>query len=147
MENDLKRIMAIDVGTKRIGVALSDPFKLFASQTFLVLINKSHKAAVLDIVKIADENNVCKIVFGLPYHMNGDEGEMVKYVKKFAALFNEYPYKIDFMDERLTSSQAEDILKFKKVKYSKKNNKGIIDKTSACIILESYLNQFGKGKI
>ena len=74
--------------------------------------------------------------------MNGDEGEMVKFVKEFAQHFEQYNYKIDFMDERLTSSQAEDLLKQKKIKYSK--NKGLVDQTSACLILESYLNQFEK---
>lgn len=49
------------------------------------------------------------------------------------------------MDERLTSSQAEDLLKQKKIKYTK--NKGLVDQTSACLILECYLNQFEKGSI
>lgn len=142
METDLRRIMALDVGTKRIGVAISDPFKLFASQKFLVLNDKEFQNAVNEIIKIAKDNNVYKIVFGLPYHMNGDEGEMVNFVKEFSQHFKEYDFKIDFMDERLTSSQAEDLLKQKKVKYSK--NKGLVDQTSACLILESYLNQFEK---
>ncbi|OLA95097.1 MAG: hypothetical protein BHW64_00310 [Candidatus Melainabacteria bacterium LEY3_CP_29_8] len=143
MENDLTRVMALDIGTKRIGVALSDPLKLFASQKFLVLNSNNPENAVNDIIQIAQDNNVSKIVFGLPCHMNGDEGEMVKYVREFAQHFNNYSYIIDFIDERLTSSQAEDILKKKKVKYSK--NKGLVDQTSACLILESYLNQYGKG--
>lgn len=142
METDLRRIMALDVGTKRIGVALSDPFRLFASQKFLVLNDKKIENVLEEINKIAKDNNVYKIVFGLPYHMNGDEGEMVKFVKEFAQHFEQYNYKIDFMDERLTSSQAEDLLKQKKIKYSK--NKGLVDQTSACLILESYLNQFEK---
>ena len=145
METDLRRIMALDVGTKRIGVAISDPFKLFASQKFLVLKDKKSQNAVNEIVKIAQDNNVYKIVFGLPYHMNGDEGEMVKFVKEFSEYFKDYDYIIDFMDERLTSSQAQDLLKHKKIKYSK--NKGLVDQTSACLILESYLNQFEKGII
>ena len=77
--------------------------------------------------------------------MNGDEGEMVQFVKEFARNFKQYNYEIDFMDERLTSSQAEDLLKQKKIKYTK--NKGLVDQTSACLILESYLNQFEKGSI
>ena len=142
MEIDLRRIMALDVGTKRIGVAISDPFKLFASQKFLVINDNKSQNAVNEIIKIAKNNNVYKIVFGIPYHMNGDEGEMVKFVKEFSKYFIEYDYKIDFMDERLTSSQAEDLLKQKKIKYTK--NKGLVDQTSACFILESYLNQFEK---
>ena len=89
METDLRRIMALDVGTKRIGVALSDPFKLFASQKFLVLNDKKIENVLEEINKIAKDNNVYKIVFGLPYHMNGDEGEMVKFVKELTSLLSE----------------------------------------------------------
>ena len=64
METDLRRIMALDVGTKRIGVALSDPFKLFASQKFLVLNDKKIENVLEEINKIAKDNNVYKIVLG-----------------------------------------------------------------------------------
>lgn len=133
----LNRIMALDIGDKRIGVAFSDPFGLFVSRTALVL-RKNDKAAIKEIENYCTEYNVQKILVGVPYNMDGTFGFQAKKNIDFIEPLKE-KYEIIYRDERLTSFEAEEALKKENVKYTK--NKGIVDTRSACIILEDYLGE------
>ena len=93
------------------------------------------KTAIEQIVKIAQENNVKKIVIGIPYNMNGTQGEQAKDCKDFASKIQ--GFEIIYEDERLTSDAAEENLRAKKIDFRK--DKGLVDIESACIILEQYL--------
>ncbi len=133
----LNRIMALDIGDKRIGVALSDPFGLFVSQTELV-IRKNDKEALSEIEALCKLYSVNEILIGVPYNMDGTFGfQAQKNVDFIAPLLDKY--KIIYRDERLTSFEAEEKLKKENVKYTK--NKGLVDIESACIILEDYLGE------
>lgn len=133
----LNRIMALDIGDKRIGVAFSDPLGLFVSKTALVL-RKDNASALKEIENYCIEYNVQKILVGVPYNMDGSFGFQAKKNLDFIEPLKG-KYEIIYRDERLTSFEAEEDLKKENVKYTK--NKGIVDIRSACIILEDYLGE------
>ena len=135
---DIKdRILCLDVGNKRIGVAVSDPFHLFATEVGLIQRTSDAKA-ISEIEKYCTEYSVKEIVIGLPYNMDGSVGEQAQKTMEFAKKISN-KYKIIFHDERLTSFEAEQLLKKEKKKYTK--NKGLVDIKSACLILQSYLGE------
>lgn len=130
------KVMALDIGTKRIGVALSD-FLLMLANGHSCLDRQPENKALENIQNIAKDNHVQKIVVGIPYNMDGTQGEQAEDCKNFASKIKNY--EIIFEDERLTSEQAEENLRAKKIDFRK--NKGLVDIESACIILEQYLSR------
>lgn len=133
----MHRVMALDIGTKRIGVALSD-FLLVTASGHSCVERVPREQAIEKIKQIAIENKVKKIVAGVPLNMDGTKGaqadDCINFAKNFANDF-----EIIFEDERLTSEQAEENLRSKKIDFRK--NKGLVDIESACIILEQYLSK------
>lgn len=138
MENDLYRIMALDYGDVRIGIALSDLQRIIATgkeNYTRVSLEKDIK----HILSIANENNVREIVVGLPINMDGTKGERVEKTYKFVDELKKFTdIKFTFLDERLTSVQAEKLLISSNVRREKR--KQVIDKLSATIILQDYLS-------
>lgn len=138
MDNSYYRIMALDYGDVRIGIALSDVTRFLASG----YENYTRKSLVCDcehIAKIASDNNVKIIVLGLPLNMDGSKGIRVEKTYEFAEELKKYTScEIDFLDERLTSVSAEKILISADV--SRKKRKQVLDKLSATIILQDYLD-------
>ena len=130
------KVMALDIGTKRIGVALSD-YLLMLSNGHSCVDRTPEDKALETILKIASENNVKKIVVGIPYNMDGTQGAQAQDCRDFASKI--IGYEIIFEDERLTSDAAEENLRAKKIDFRK--NKGLVDIESACIILEQYLSR------
>ena len=129
--------MALDIGTKRIGVALSD---------YLHVVSNGHSCvsrvpesdAIEQIKKIAKENNVEKIIVGVPFNMDGTQGAQADDCKNFSKNFVD-SFEIIYEDERLTSDLAEENLRNRKIDFRK--NKGLVDIESACIILEQYMSR------
>ena len=132
----MHKVMALDVGTKRIGIALSD-YLLMLANGHSYIQREPENSAIETILKIARENNVQKIVVGLPLNMDNTEGIQAKDCKDFASKLKDY--EIIFEDERLTSDTAEENLRNKKIDFRK--DKGLVDIESACIILEQYLSR------
>lgn len=133
----MHKIMALDIGTKRIGIALSDFLHILANgHSFIDRLPEA--AAIEKIKQIATENKVEKIVVGVPINMDGTQGNQAKDCIDFSTHFKK-DFEIIFEDERLTSDQAEENLRMKKIDFRK--NKGLVDIESACIILEQYLNK------
>ena len=128
--------MALDIGTKRIGIALSD-YLLILANGHSYIPREPEDKAIETILKIAKENHVEKIVAGLPLNMDGTKGFQADDCKDFASKIK--GYEIIFEDERLTSSTAEENLRAKKIDFRK--DKGLVDIESACIILEQYLSR------
>lgn len=128
------KIMALDVGTKRIGIALSD-YLLMLSNGHSYISREPEDKALDTIYKIAKENNVQKIVVGIPLNMDGTKGFQAENCEEFASKIK--GYEVLFEDERLTSDTAEENLRAKKIDFRK--DKGLVDIESACIILEQYL--------
>ncbi len=130
------KVMALDIGTKRIGVALSD-YLLMLANGHSCIQRQPETKALEEIQKIAKENNVKKIVCGVPLNMDGTKGFQADDCIEFANKIQ--GYEIIFEDERLTSDTAEENLRNKKIDFKK--NKGLVDIESACIILEQYLSR------
>ena len=128
--------MALDIGTKRIGIALSD-FLLMLANGHSYIAREPEEKALETIYKIAKDNHVEKIVVGIPLNMNGTKGFQAENCEEFASKIK--GYEIIFEDERLTSDTAEENLRAKKIDFRK--DKGLVDIESACIILEQYLSR------
>lgn len=142
MENSYYRVMALDYGDVRIGIALSDVTRFLAGG----YENYTRKNIDIDckhIAEIIENNNVKIVVLGLPINMDGSKGKRVEKTYEFAEKLKEFTTaKIDFLDERLTSISAEKILISADV--SRKKRKDVLDKLSATIILQNYLDMNSK---
>lgn len=128
--------MALDIGTKRIGIALSD-FLLVTATGHSYIPREPEDKALETIYKIAKENHVEKIVAGLPVNMDGTKGFQAQNCEEFVSKIK--GYEVIFEDERLTSDTAEQNLRERKIDFRK--DKGLVDIESACIILEQYLSR------
>lgn len=133
------RIMALDVGDKKIGVALSDPLKI-TSQGLETYIRKNNDEDYKYFAELIKNNSVEILVAGLPKNMNGTEGPQAEKVKEFINKLKQYTdVRVDFADERLTTMEAEKMLISGDV--SRKNRKKVIDKVAANLILQNYLQR------
>ena len=132
----MHKVMALDVGTKRIGVALSDFLQVIAVPHSCIPRQPEAKA-IEEIIKIAKENRVEKIVIGVPVNMDGSIGSQAQDCINFSQKI--VGFDIILEDERLTSEEAEERLKERKVNFQKNN--GLVDIESACVILEQYLGK------
>ena len=133
------RIMALDVGDKRIGVALSDPLKITAQglTTFERTILKEDVEGIWQLIR---EHDVTELVVGLPKNMDGSQGYKVDDVKFFVdQLLKKGDIAVHWVDERLTTVSAERTLL--EADVSRKKRKKVIDKMAATIILQSYLER------
>ena len=130
------KIMALDVGTKRIGIAISDFLHVIAVPHSYIS-RKPEEAAIAEIIKIAKKNQVEKIIVGVPINMDDSVGPQAQDCIEFSQKINGFDIILE--DERLTSEEAEERLRFRKVDFRK--NKGLVDMESACVILEQYLRK------
>jgi putative Holliday junction resolvase len=132
------RILAIDYGSQRIGIAISDPTGTLARPLPFVLAKGDAKLAreIADLVK---KEQAELILLGLPRHMNGDLGEAAEKVKAFSAFLEKAtPIKIKFIDERLSTVQASRQLQESGKDSRKQRDK--IDSASAAVLLQCYLD-------
>lgn len=133
------RILAMDVGDRRIGMAVSDPMG-WTAQGIDTLVRKNDRYDVEKIKKVINEYDPEKLVLGLPRNMNGTLGPQGEKVKKFGELLKEEVYEgqIIYWDERLTSVQANRIMIDADVR--RKKRKENVDMMAAIFILQSYLD-------
>ncbi len=132
------KIMGIDYGDKRVGVALSDSLGITA-QGYKTLENTGGKKLFLSLSQIINEQNVEEIVIGLPKNMDSSEGFRADATKEFAERLKKYTDKpIVFWDERLTTVAAHGFLSDLDIRGAKR--KALVDTVSAALILEGYLN-------
>ncbi len=131
------RILAIDYGKKRVGVAVTDPLQIIANGLTTVSSNEILKF----IVDYVSKENVEKIVVGLPKTMKGEESESMKYITPFmASLKKKVPnIPVEMFDERFTSVLAHRAIIEGGVKKMDRRNKALVDEVSATIILQSYM--------
>lgn len=131
--------LGLDVGRKRIGVAGCDGTGLIA--TGLTTIERQSFAQdVARVQQIVQERQVQVLVVGLPYSMNGSIGFQAKQVQKYAQrLAKALQLPLEYIDERLTSVEAEQLLQVEK--RSPSRHKGLIDRKAAAIILQQWLDQ------
>lgn len=139
------RILALDVGTKTVGIAVSDELGWTAQGLVTLKIeeNKPTSHIYEQIAKLVDEYKVEKVVVGLPKNMNGSIGPRGEACQQFANELAEHiPCSIVMWDERLTTVAAEKMLISADV--SRKKRKKVIDKMAAVMILQGYLDHMTK---
>ena len=134
----MNKIMAIDYGDARTGVAISDLLCSIVGSTTVVPSRNTEKA-IMDIVKLARDNMVGTIVVGLPRNMDGSEGPRAELCRAFAEKLGEATgLPIKMWDERRTTVEAHNILS--EHNYHGKKRKNTVDAVAASLILEGYLN-------
>jgi len=132
------RILGIDYGDSRVGVAVSDPLCMTA-QGVKTVKNRGHENLINDISEIINEYNPDKIVIGLPKNMDGTVGFRGEETYKFKdALGEVYKGEIILWDERLSTVSAAGFLNATNTRGKKRKN--VIDTVAACIILENYMS-------
>jgi len=133
----MTRLLALDLGERRIGVAISDPTRTVARP--LVTIDRASKQEDVDAInELVDEHSVSRIVVGLPLSLDGSEGPQARSVRRYAEfLSNALVMPIDFWDERYSTVEAGEILRTKK---RRKKGRGEVDAMAAALILQAYLD-------
>ena len=132
------KIMGIDYGDARTGVAISDLMCGIVGST-CVVPSRNREKAIADIVKLAKDNMVGEIVVGLPRNMDGSEGPRAELCREFGKLLGEATgLPIQMWDERRTTVEAHNILS--QHNYHGKKRKNTVDAVAASLILEGYLN-------
>ena len=133
------RILGVDYGAKRIGIALSDPLKTFA-YPHATIKNDSKTWNELD--SLITEKNIVKIILGYPYREDGKQPALSSAITRFKEILEKkYKLEVILWDERYTSSIATEMMILSKNKRSKRRDKGIVDRNAAAIILQEYLNE------
>lgn len=136
------RIMGLDVGSKTVGVAISDPLVFTAQGLEIIKIDEESGNFGFDrLAELVKEYKVDKFVVGLPKNMNNTSGPRVEasqaYGDKITELFN---LPVEYQDERLTTVQAERML-VEQADISRGKRKKVIDKLAAQLILQNYLDR------
>lgn len=133
------RILSIDYGKKRIGLALTDPMKIIASPLKTIQAGKNAQETVDILLKEIASHDIETIVIGLPLHLSNEESETSLLVRKLKEdLEAKISIPIILWDERLTSKQVERVMMEGNVKRKKRSQH--VDTLSATLILQSYLD-------
>tara|TARA_B100000427_G_scaffold217500_1_gene181640 strand:+ start:593 stop:1012 length:420 start_codon:yes stop_codon:yes gene_type:complete len=138
----LNRILAIDYGDKKVGLALSDPMKIIA-KPYKTIINDSKESLLIDINEIIKLKDVNEIVVGLPKTLKNTYSEQTHKVKEFIDFITDsLDINIVVVDERLSSIEAKRSLINQGIKTG--HNKKDIDMTAAALFLQNYLDKIEK---
>ncbi|HKX33117.1 MAG TPA: Holliday junction resolvase RuvX [Blastocatellia bacterium] len=133
--------MAIDYGTKAVGVAISDELQLAVRPLTTIRRERKRYSQVLDLIRsLVETHAVGTLVVGMPFNMDGTRGEAAAKVERFVAdLQNRLPIPIVTVDERLTSIEADQVLRERKVGTHERRM--LSDQYAAAIMLQDYLDQ------
>ena len=136
------RVMGLDVGSKTVGVAISDPLGFTAQGVEIIKIDEEAEEFGFDrLGELVKEYKVEKFVVGLPKNMNNTEGPRVEASKAYGDKIKEiFGIPVDYQDERLTTVQAERML-VEQADVSRGKRKKVIDKLAAQLILQNYLDR------
>ena len=138
------RILAIDYGRKRTGLAVTDPLRITANPLLTIETN----GLIGWLRTYFAQEQVDEVVIGHPTQMNGQESESMNYIRPFMGVFGkEFPDKpITMYDERFTSVLAHQAMLAGGMKKKDRQNKAVVDKIAACIILEGYMDSLHNRK-
>ena len=136
------RILGIDYGDARVGVAITDELRITAQGLETIFHNNNDKIVLKRIEEIVNEYKVSTIVIGIPYNLDGSGSERIEVTEKFIHKLKcrlGKKINIERVDERLTTVQAHKTMNLLNV--DKKKKKNIVDTISAVYILETYINK------
>ncbi len=135
----VRTYLGLDLGTKRIGVAIGNDLTLHAREHSVIYTHQDGSMNWEDIEALLIDYRVYKVVIGMPYDTDGGEQMMTGYCRNFAKeCTKRFGLEVEFVDERFTSNQAKRELKYN---YThKKADRGAVDKRSAELLLQQYFN-------
>ena len=133
------RLLAIDYGARRVGLALSDPLKMIASP-YRTIINNNNTILIEEIETIIAAEDVELTIIGLPLGMAGQKTEQTKKVEEFVDKLTDRGIIIKYEDERWSSVAAKRSMKEQNIKSG--HNKDLVDQTAAAIFLQQYLDRY-----
>ncbi len=140
----VKRVLALDPGTKRIGIALSDELR-WTAQPLETYERRSIEADVAHIQRLVRLHDVLEVVTGMPLRLHGEAGPEAKSVREFIEqLERVLAVPVIAWDERFTSKAAEQMLI--RANVSRKKRKGAVDRVAAALLLQSYLDNLATGE-
>ncbi len=141
----MARLMGLDVGSRTVGIAVSDELGWTAQGVEIIKINEEEAVFGIERVReLVEEYDVCGFVLGLPKNMNNTLGPRAEASKAYGELLTEaFGLPVDFQDERLTTVEAERML-VEQADASRRKRKKVIDKLAAGLILQNYLDASGK---
>lgn len=134
----MKRILGIDYGDVRVGLAISDELRLTAQGLDTLVINGSDKKFISGIRKLVNEYNLEEVVIGYPKNMNGTKSQKTEKIDELIPLIENLGVVVHKWDERLTTVSAYKTMR--ELNISQKNKNKVADKFAAIYILEGYLN-------
>ena len=132
------RLLAIDYGARRVGLALSDPLKMIASP-YRTIINNNNTILIEEIERIIAAEDVELTIIGLPLGMAGQKTKQTKKVEEFVEKLTDRGIIIKYEDERWSSVAAKRSMKEQNIKSG--YNKDLVDQTAAAIFLQQYLDR------
>ncbi len=131
------RVLALDVGSHTIGMAVSDPLGITA-QGLETYRRKNKRTDLAELQKVISEYGVCEIVVGLPLRMSGEEGIQAGRMREFVEMLKaEFELPVHLIDERLTSVEANRVLRESEMSIRKRA--GAVDRLAAVLILQNFL--------
>ena len=135
----MPRILAIDYGIKRTGIAVTDDFQIIASG----LTTIPSEIVIVFLKEYFSKENVAKVLIGEPKQMNGQPSESTEIIEKFVSKFKlEFPeMQLERSDERFTSKMAFQTMIDSGLKKKQRQNKGLVDEIAATIMLQDYLSR------
>ncbi len=139
------KLMGLDVGSRTVGVAISDAFGWTAQGVEIIRINEDAEEFGIDrVAELVEELDAGGFVLGLPKNMNNTLGPRAEAAQHYGELLTaRFHLPVDFEDERLTTVEAERML-VEEANTSRKKRKKVIDKLAASLILQNYLDCHGK---
>lgn len=134
-----KRILAIDYGEKRIGIAVTDPLNMFA---YPLTTLENDSKFMMKIKEIVTEYNVVNIIVGSPLKESGEKSRIAEMIKKFCEeIKNHLALPVELVDERYSSEIAKQRILESVPSKKKRRDKSLLDKNAAAVLLEDYLRQ------
>lgn len=140
------RLLGLDVGSKTVGIAESDPLGWTAQAVEIIPIDEDQEIFGIDrVAELVKARQITGFVVGLPKNMNNTEGPRVEASRRYGAMLEErFPdIPVDFQDERLTTVEAHRML-VEEADISRRKQKKVIDELAASLILQNYLDRHGK---
>ncbi len=141
----MARVLSVDYGLSRIGLAISDPSQKIALPLVTLQAKKTEEESAAMLFSYIQEKKLSleKVLIGLPLFLNGKESPMSEKVRFFAEKLQKLlPYPVEFIDERFSTSFIEN--SFKELSYTRKERAKKMDEASACLLLQNYLQKISQ---